>query len=278
MISIGDYNTLTILRETSVGLYLGNEEGEEILLPNKYVPETYEIGDELSVFCYLDHEERPVATNIKPFIKLGEFALLRVTEVSKFGAFLDWGLEKNLLVPYSEQTIKMSEGKWYLVYLYLDETTNRLVATTKINNFLSNDELTIEKFEEVDLLVSRFTDIGIEVIINQKHKGLVYNNEVFEDVAVGDKRRGVVKKIREDHKIDVSFQQLGFKNIEPSAEKILSFLEKNNGFLGLHDKSDPEDIEAILGMSKKSFKKAIGNLYKEKKIQLTDAGIRLITK
>ncbi|GLB49165.1 CvfB family protein [Neptunitalea lumnitzerae] len=278
MIQLGVFHKLPILRERSVGLYLGdiNKEEDQILLPSKYVPEDFTIGDELEVFCYLDHEERPIATTLKPFITLNEFALLKVLEVNKYGAFLEWGLEKNLFVPFREQARKMVEGKWYLVYLYLDETTNRLVASSKTNNFISNEELTVEKFDEVDIIVSRYTDLGVEVIINNKHKGLVYNNEIFEDLSLGEKRKGVIKKIREDNKIDVSLQQIGFKNIEPSSAKVLEFLERNNGFLGLHDKSSPEDIEAILGMSKKSFKKSIGHLYKEKVIVIEENGIKLV--
>ncbi|GLB53828.1 GntR family transcriptional regulator [Neptunitalea chrysea] len=278
MIQLGVYNKLPILRDTSVGLYLGdiNNEEQQILLPNKYVPETFEIGDVLEVFCYLDHEERPVATTLEPFVVLNSFALLKVIQVTEIGAFLDWGLEKHLFVPFREQARKMVEGKWYVVYLYLDETSGRLVGSSKTNNFISNEELTIEKLDEVDLIVSRFTDLGVEVIINQKHKGLVYNNEIFEDLSLGEKRRGVIKKIREDHKIDVSFQQLGYKNIEPSSQKVLEFLKRNNSFLGLHDKSTPEDIEAILGMSKKSFKKSIGYLYKLKIIEIKENGIYLL--
>lgn len=272
---IGDYNTLTIRRESPFGLYLGNESGEEILLPNKYVPNEYNMGDSLEVFCYLDHEERPVATTLTPFITIHKFALLRVAEVNTAGAFMEWGLEKHLFVPFKEQYDKMIEGKWYLVYMYLDDKTNRLVASSKIDHFLSNDDLTVERFDEVDLIVYRFTDLGVEVIVNQKHKGLVYNNEIFEDVSTGEERKGVIKKIRDDHKIDVSFQQLGYKNIDPTAQKIMEFLVKNKGFLGLHDKSDPQDVEAILGMSKKSFKKGIGSLYKERKITIAENGIYL---
>ena len=276
MIKIGQYNTLTILRETSVGLFLGDEEGNDILLPNKYVPNLYDIGDNLSVFCYLDHDERPVATTIEPYINLNDFAMLKVMEVNKVGAFLDWGLEKHLFVPFKEQARKMEEGKWYLVYLYLDDETGRLAASSKTNQFISNEELTVEENEEVDLIVSRFTDLGTEVIINKKHKGLVYNDETYERLKLGERKKGFIKKIREDHKIDVSLQPLGVKVIEPSAEKVLDALKRNRGFLGLHDKSEAEDISSILGMSKKTFKKAIGSLYKQKKILIKEDGIYLL--
>ncbi len=275
MISIGQYNKLKILRETSVGLFLGNNEGDDILLPNKYVPEFFEIDDELNVFCYLDHSERPVATTLSPYIKINEFALLQAVVVNDIGAFLDWGLEKHLFVPFKEQARKMEQGKWYLVYMYLDEETDRLVGSSKTNHFLNNDVLTVNELEEVDLIVSRYTDLGVEVIINQKHKGLVYNNEIFREVKLGESLKGVIKKIREDNKIDVSLQIIGYENIEPSSEVILQKLKANNGFLNLHDKSSPEEIKRVLEMSKKTFKKAIGSLYKKKRIVINDDGIRL---
>lgn len=276
MIQIGEYNTLEILRETSVGLFLGDEEGNDILLPNKYVPQEYEIGDTLAVFCYLDHEERPIATTLIPKITRNKFALLKTVEVNKIGAFLDWGLEKHLFVPYKEQARPMEEGKRYLVYAFLDDESNRMVASSKTNQYISNEELSVELYEEVALIVSRFTELGVEVIINEKYKGLVYNDEIYNDLKLGQNLKGYIKKIRPDNKIDVSLQPIGYKNIEPSSQKVLDALNKNNGFLGLHDKSDPEDVKAILGMSKKSFKKAIGSLYKDKHILIQEDGIKLI--
>ncbi|WP_335965330.1 S1-like domain-containing RNA-binding protein [Galbibacter sp. PAP.153] len=276
MIQIGEYNTLEILRETSVGLFLGDDDGNDILLPNKYVPEHYEIGDTLAVFCYLDHEERPIATTLTPKITKDTFALLKAVEVNNIGAFLDWGLEKHLFVPFKEQARKMEAGKWYLVYAYLDDETDRMVASSKTNQYMDNDVLTVEAYQEVELIVSRFTEIGVEVIINQKHKGLVYNDEIFEDLKLGQHIKGYVKKIREDHKIDISLQPIGFKNLEPASQKVLEAIKRSHGFLGLHDKSNPEDIKAILGMSKKSFKKAIGVLYKNKQILIKEDGISLV--
>jgi len=279
MIAIGKYNTLTILRDTKVGLFLGNgNEAEDILLPNKYVPNQFEIGDELTVFVYLDHEERPVATTLEPYILLNEFALLRVNYVNQVGAFMDWGMEKDILVPFKEQARPMEKGKRYLVYLYLDEKTNRLVASSKTNQFLNNDHLTVEKGDEVDLIVSHITEIGINVIINEQHKGLVYKDEVYDDaIRTGDRMRGYIKTIRPDNKIDVSLQKLGFENIEPNAQKILDELKASRGFLRLHDNSHPEDIKTVLKMSKKTFKKAIGSLYKDKLIAIKEDGIYLIT-
>jgi len=277
MIEIGKYNTLKILRDTKVGLFLGNEEGEDILLPNKYVPKEFEIGDELAVFVYLDHEERPVATTLEPYVLLNEFALLRVNYVNQIGAFMDWGLEKDLLVPFREQARPMEKGKRYLIYCYLDEKTNRLVASSKINQFLDNENLTVEQGEEVDLIVSHITDLGINVIINEKHKGLLYKDEVYDDaVRTGDRARGYIKTIRPDNKIDVSLQKQGYESIEPNAERILDELRASRGFLRLNDNSHPEDIRTVLKMSKKTFKKAIGLLYKEKRIEIKEDGIHLV--
>jgi len=276
MIALGQFNKLEILRHTSVGLFLGDEEDNDILLPNKYVPETYEIGEKLEVFCYLDYDERPVATNLDPGIIVGEFQLLKVVEVNEIGAFLDWGLEKHLLVPFREQRSKMQEGQWYVVHCYLDEKSNRLVASNKIDKFLSNDELTVKVREKVELVITRQTDLGWEVIINNKHKGLVYANEIFKKIAVGDIMAGVIKAIRSDHKIDVSLQPLGEKILEPAANKIYETLMAHGGFLPLHDKSDPELIREELQMSKKTFKKGVGTLYKARKIEIQTDGIHAI--
>jgi uncharacterized protein len=275
MIEIGKYNTLKIVRDTQVGLYLSDGK-EDILLPNKYVPREFEVGEELIVFVYLDHEERPVATTLEPYIYLNEFALLRVNYTNKFGAFLDWGLEKDLFVPFREQARPMEKGKRYLVYMYTDEKSNRLVGTSKINQFLSNDELTVEVGEEVDLIISHITEMGINVIINEQHKGLMYKDQVYEDLRTGDRMKGYIKHIRPDNKIDVSLQKAGFENIEPNAEKVLDELRASRGFLRLNDDSHPEDIKTVLKMSKKTFKKAIGTLYKQKLIEIKDDGIYLV--
>lgn len=282
MIEIGKYNTLTVLRDTKVGLFLGNPEADpdgihDILLPNKYVPNVFEIGEKLTVFIYLDHEQRPVATTLEPYILLNEFALLRVNYVNQVGAFMDWGMEKDILVPFKEQARPMEKGKRYLVYLYMDEKTNRLVASSKTNQFLNNDVLTVEKGEEVDLIVSHITEIGINVIINEKHKGLVYKDEVYDDaIRTGDRMRGYIKTIRPDNKIDVSLQIQGYLNIEPNAKVILDELKASRGFLRLNDNSHPEDIKTVLKMSKKTFKKAIGSLYKDKLIEIKEDGIYLL--
>lgn len=275
MINIGEYNTLKILRDTDPGLFLGDDEDNDVLLPNKYVPEQFEIGDELSVFVYLDHEERPVATTLKPHIKPGEFALLRCNYTNEFGAFLDWNLEKDLFCPFKEQAFKMRKGDWYLVYCYMDEETNRLVASSKTNSFLSNKELSVKQFDEVDLIVSHPSEIGMNVIVNELHLGLIFKDDLFKEISVGDRLKGIVKKIRPDNKLDISLGQIGYRNIEPNAKLILQELEDNSGFLALTDKSDPEEIKEILQMSKKVFKKALGSLYKQRVITLKEDGIYL---
>ena len=283
MIEIGKYNTLTILRDTKVGLFLGNPEKDpegihDILLPNKYVPQEFEIGEEFTVFVYLDHEERPVATTLEPYILLNEFALLRVNYTNQIGAFMDWGMEKDILVPFKEQARPMEKGKRYLVYLYMDEKTNRLVASSKTNQFLKNENLDIEKGQEVDLIVSHITEIGINVIINEKFKGLLYKDEAYDDaIRTGDRMRGYIKTIRPDNKIDVALQIQGYESIEPNSEKILDELRANRGFLRLNDNSDPDDIKTVLKMSKKTFKKAVGALYREKLIEIKDDGIYLVS-
>ncbi|MDA0176756.1 MULTISPECIES: CvfB family protein [Mesoflavibacter] len=275
MIQLGEYNTLEILRDTEPGLFLGDNEGNEVLLPNRYVPAQFNIGDQIEVFVYLDNEERIIATTTTPFIKNGEFAMLRCNEVSKYGAFLDFGLVKELFCPFKEQAFPMKKGGWYLVRCYIDEKTERLVASSKTNRFLDNTTLTVEQFEEVDLIASHPSDIGMNVIVNGKHLGLIYNDNIFQDISVGDKLKGIVKKIRPGNKLDIALGQIGYRNIEPNAKKILEELEDNSGFLALNDKSDPEVIKDILQMSKKSFKKAIGTLYKQKTILIKEDGIYL---
>ena len=272
---IGHYNTLKIARETKVGLFLTDGK-DDVLLPLKYLPKEYKIGDELIVFVYLDHEERPVATTLEPYILLDEFGLLRVNYVNNIGAFLDWGLEKDILVPFKEQARPMEKGKRYLVYAYMDQKTDRIVASSKTNQFLDNENLSVTVGDEVDLIISHITELGINVIINDIHKGLLYKDQVYDDIRTGDRMRGYIKNIRPDKKIDVSLQKLGYENIEPNAEKILDELRASRGFLRLNDDSNPEDIKTVLKMSKKTFKKAIGSLYKDKLIEIKEDGIYLV--
>jgi len=276
MINLGEYNTLEILRDTEPGLFLGDGEDGEVLLPNRYVPNVFEIGDNIEVFVYLDNEERPVATTDHPYIKKGDFALLRCNQVTDYGAFLDWGLVKELFCPFREQAFKMKAGGWYLVHCYLDDESERLVASSKTNSFLDNKELTVSQFDEVDLIVSHPSELGMNVIVNNTHLGLIFNDDIYKDISVGDRLKGLVKKVRPDNKLDISLNQIGYRNIEPNAEYILNELHDNGGFLPVHDKSNPETIKDLLQMSKKSFKKAIGSLYKERQIQIKEDGIYLL--
>jgi len=278
MIEIGKHHELEIDRQRIPGLYLINEDGDEVLLPNKYIPEAFEVGDKLNVFVYLDHEERPVATTINPFVTVNSFAYLKCVEVSKIGAFLNWGLEKHLLVPFKEQAYEMKKGGSYLVYVYLDEKTDRLVASSKTNRFLSNNLVLLSSFDEVEVIASHPSDKGWNVIVNQKHLGLVYADEIFQKITVGDKMTGYVKKVRSDNKIDITLQKHGFRAIEPNAQIVLNMLKAEGGFLALHDKSSPEDIKDVLQLSKKNFKKAIGTLYKQRIIKIETDGISLIEK
>ena len=278
MIEIGKYNKLKAIRLTPPGMFLAEEGNEEevVLLPNKYIPQDFEVDQEIDVFIYRDSEDRIIATNLEPKIKLEEFASLVVKDVNDTGAFLDWGLEKDLMVPYREQQKKMRVGDKYIVYLYLDVDTNRLAATSKIDRFLEKDNLTVTFGDQVDLLIGDTTDLGVNVIINNIHKGLIYHNEIFKKIFPGDKTIGFIKDIREGNKIDVSLQRQGYQNIEPTAAVILEKLKANKGFLNLNDNSDPDTIMHKMQMSKKTFKKAIGVLFKQRLISIEEDGIRLL--
>ncbi|MEZ2414105.1 S1 RNA-binding domain-containing protein [Muriicola sp. E247] len=278
MIELGNYNELTILRSTSVGLFLGDDDVDDLLLPAKYEPEDFEIGDKIEVFCYLDHEERPIATTLKPFVKRNSFAYLRVAEVNEIGAFMDWGLEKHLLVPYREQRNKMVAGTWEVVYCYLDEKSFRLVGSSRLSKFLNNETVNLRVNEEVSLLVYRQSELGWDVVVNNMHRGLIFHSDVFQKIQVGDALQGFVKQIRPDKKLDIVLQPMGLKALEPAADQIFQVLQEQGGFLKLNDSSSPEEIRSVLSMSKKTFKKAIGTLYKDKKISLEEDGIYLVTK
>lgn len=274
---IGRYHELTILRETDPGLYLGDDQDQEVLLPHKHKPEEYEIGDTVRVFVYLDNEERPIATSLESLITLNSFAYLHCNEVTKHGAFMDMGIEKDLFVPFKEQARPMKSGSWYVVYMYLDEKSNRLVGSSKTQRFLSNENLTVAKYDEVEILITHITERGANAVVNGLHKGLIYSEDIFEDLRTGDRIKAFVKKIRNDNKIDLVLHSPGYRSIEPNAKYVLEELQAAGGFLALHDKSDPEAIKNELGLSKKSFKKAIGSLYKDKQIVITEDGIQLAT-
>lgn len=278
MMEIGKHTTLVILRETDPGLYLGaNMDAEDVvLLPHKYKPESFEIGDKIEVFIYLDYDERLIATTLEPHVLLNSFGYLRCAAVSNHGAFMEWGLEKHLFVSFKEQARPMKVDNWYIVYLYLDEQTNRLAGASKTNQFLQNETITIKQYDEVNILVTHLTEKGANVIINGVHKGLIYIEDIFEDIRTGDRMKAYIKKIREDNKIDLVLQTLGYKSIEPNAQFILDELKAAGGFIALHDKSSPDAIKDLLGLSKKSFKRAIGSLYKDKQITIKEDGIELI--
>ena len=277
MIEIGRYNKLRILSQNTIGLLLGDKSGESVLLPKKYCPESYELDDEIKIFVYLDNKGNKIATNVIPKILFNEFALLKVTAVTDVGVFMDWGMEKELFVPFREQTQKMEEGRWYIVYLDLDKKTDRLYASSRIERHLQNEVLTVVGNEKVHLLVLHKTDLGFSVIINNAHKGLVFKNEIFKKLNIGDKLNGFVKKIHEDNKIDISIQPIGYTNfIDKNTKLVYNALLKNNGFLAVTDKSSPDEISQQFGMSKKAFKKSLGALYKQRKIKLLPDGIELI--
>ncbi len=273
---IGEYAELRVAKLVDFGVFLEGDNEALILLPNRYVPPKTKLDDKIRVFIYRDSEDRIIATTLKPKAVVGEFATLKVKSVSKVGAFLDWGLAKDLLVPFSEQKDKMRENESYLVYVYLDETTGRIVATEKVERILSNHEITYQVNDEVQILIGRKTCLGYQVLIHNDALGLLYENEIFEEVKTGDYKTAYIKKIRDDGKIDVSFQQQGYANEIPKLSKqVLGLLEINNGFLPLNDKSSPGEISKSLQMSKKNFKKAIGNLYKQKRIEIKNNGIEL---
>lgn len=276
MIEIGKTNSLTILRDTPPGMYLSDGGDEVVLLPAKFIEPEFKINDQIDVFIYKDSQDRLIATRYKPYVEINQFAYLNVTEVNQVGAFLDWGLEKDLFVPFKEQKVKMMEAYSYVVYVYLDELTQRIVASSKVNKFISNEVLEVEQGEEVDLLVYNKTDLGFTCIINGIHKGLIYHNDLFTDLEVGDSVKGYIKLIRENNLIDLSLQNLGFKHVLSSTDLILEYLRANEGFMNLTDKTSPDIIERKFNMSKATFKKSIGVLYRQRKVTLHDDGVRLV--
>jgi predicted RNA-binding protein (virulence factor B family) len=274
-IQVGAYNTLHVTRKVDFGFYL--EDGAEgILLPKRFAPRTLRVGDELTVFVYHDSDNRLIATTQKANAVVGEIAKMKCVSVTKQGAFLDWGLMKDLFVPKSKQLGGMREGASYLVKLYIDEQTGRVAATEKIDALLSNDELTVKEKDIVDLVVYRRSELGYVVIINNLHTGLMHSNEIFTELQPGDKLTGFIKTIRPDNKIDVVAGKPGFQKVEDEASKILRLLQENNGYLPYHDKSDPQEIYDFFGMSKKTFKMTTGNLYKQQKIVFAQTGIQLV--
>lgn len=276
MLQLGRFNNLTINRLSPHGLYVGDGT-TELLLPNKYVPESYELGDYIDVFVFKDSEDRLTATTLEPYAQVGEFAFLEAKDLNSSGAFLDWGLEKDLFVPFKEQNDRMAKGRAYIVYLYVDSVTERIVATSKINKFTENHlTIDVKEGDTVDIMIYKYTDLGVKVIANNKYWGMLFLNEIFKNLRIGEKMTAIVKKIREDGKLDLTLQQNGMAIVSEIQTLILEKLEENDGFLPYNDNSSPEDIYRYFNVSKKVFKKTIGTLFKEKKITLADSGIHLV--
>ncbi len=274
---IGKTNKLITARSTDNGYYLTDNDGNEVLLPNAYVADDLKIGDEIEVFVYKDSEDRIVATTLKPYVQFEEFAYLKVKEVNDYGAFMDWGLPKDLMVPFAEQTEKMKEENWYLIFLLEDEQTERLIGSSKVNEFTFTTEIDVNTGDEVDLLLYNMTELGMNAIVNNMYKGLIFKSDIHKNIKPGDRIKGFVKQVREDGKIDIILEPAGYKNsIDKNSDIILSALKENNGFLNLTDKNTPEEIKRILGLSKKAFKNGLGNLYKQKIVELNEDGIKLL--
>ena len=278
MLNLGTHCILSVARKIDHGYILKEDKGDEVLLPNKLAERDLQKGENVRVFIYKDGEERITATMQNPKITLNSIANLEVKALTRHGAFLDWGLDKDLFLPHRERTEKLVKGESYLVYLYLDEETNRLAASMKIDRYLDNSSITVEEKDKVDVWILDKTDLGYNVAINNKYRGLIYHNTIFSDIATGDKETGYIKQIRSDHKIDVTLRPIGYNKVEARADSILDQLKKSEGYLDLHDKSDPDEIKKRLEMSKKTFKKAIGLLYKKDIIDIKEDGIYLTEK
>jgi len=276
-IEIGKYNRLGVQTRSDFGVYLGTGD-DRILLPNKYVPETLSVGDFLDVFVYTDSEDRPVATTLTPAGVVGDFVFLIAKDVTPFGTFMDWGLEKDLLVPRNEQQDRMEPGKKYLVKICQDERTNRVYGTTQISANCDKNTRDLKVGQPVDLMVHSITTIGIMAVVDNRYYGMIYLNETYQKLFIGDTYKGYVMRIREDGKIDLSMKKPGYSSVPKSADVILYRLNKSGGFIPCHDKSSPEEIRKRFSMSKKEFKRAVGSLYKKRLIELKDNGIGLIKK
>jgi uncharacterized protein len=273
-IKVGEYNTLRVARAFDFGMYLG-EDKDVVLLPKRFIPPGVEVGDMLKVFVYHDSENRLIATTQQPIGIVGDIVNLQAVSVTNQGAFMDWGLMKDLFVPKAKQLMGMRVGGFYIVKIYLDEQTGRVAATEKIEHFLSNENLTVKEQDPVDMLVYRRTDIGYTVIINNQHTGVLHFNDIFQEIGVGDRLKGFIKNIREENKIDVAIGKMGYSRVEDEAGKVLRLLQENDGYLPYNDKSNPDDIYSFFGMSKKTFKMTTGNLFKARKIIFTQTGIKL---
>jgi len=274
---LGQINHLKIVRKVDFGFYLDGENLGEILMPKRYIFPDMKIGDTIDVMLYLDGEERLLATTEIPFAQVGDFAYLKVNKIENVGAFLDWGLSKELLVPFSEQKVKMEEGKSYVVHVYIDKITDRITGSMKLEKFINKEKPEYTINQEVDLLIWTLTDVGYKAIINNQHIGVIYKNEIFRKISNGQKMKGYIKKIRDDDKIDLTLDKIGYTKIDSFAQLILNAIEKSGGFLPYNDKTDPEIIYNIFGMSKKVFKQSIGNLFKQRYIEITPEGIKKLS-
>jgi len=277
MIEIGNYNTLEVLKELDFGMYLDAGPFGEILIPTRYIPAGTEIGDDLKVFIYTDSEDRLIATTLDPLAKVGDIAYLKVKQVDRYGAFLEWGIPKDLFIPYREQHVEMEEGRSYLVKVLLDEMSDRVIGSSRLDRHLKNIAEGLEEGQEVDLLLASRSDMGYKAVVNGEYWGLIYANEVFTELRQGQQIKGYVKKIRPDGKLDISLQKQGYQQVIPkAAEQLLNQIKDYDGYLPLTDKSPPDEIYDLLQMSKKAFKKSVGMLYKQRLIKIEDKGIRLV--
>ena len=275
-IELGKFNQLEVVKEVDFGVYLdGGEEGE-ILLPTRYVPEDCKIGDILNVFLYLDMDERLIATTLTPFVQVGQFACLEVSWVNQYGAFLNWGLMKDLFVPFREQKMKMQVGRKYVVHAHLDEESYRIVASAKVERYLSKEKPEYAAGEEVNVLIWQKTELGFKAIIDNKYSGLLYENEIFSSIETGMEMKAFVKQVREDGKVDLILQKPGFEKVDDFAKTLLDYIKEQGGRIHLNDKSPAEDIYDTFGVSKKTFKKGVGDLYKKRLITLHEDGIALV--
>lgn len=275
-IRLGDYNLMTVVKEVDFGVYLDGGEMGEILLPARYVPDSCKPGDELDVFLYLDNEERLVATTLRPLAKVGDFACLEVAWINRYGAFLNWGLMKDLFCPFREQKKTMEIGKSYVVHVHVDDDSYRIMASARVERYFSQERPTYNSGDEVDLMIWQKTELGFKVIVDNKFPGLIYKDQIFKAVRTGDRMRGYIQEVRPDGKIDVSLQPAGRRQTEEFSDTLLNYIKDNGGRCALGDKSPAEDIYQEFGVSKKVFKKAVGDLYKKRLITIGDEGLTLV--
>ena len=277
-VRLGRYNQLEVVKEVDFGVYLDGGDDGEILLPARYVPEDCQPGDMLNVFIYLDNEERLVATTLTPYAQVGDFACLEVAWTNQYGAFLDWGLMKDLFVPFREQKNKMEKGERYVVHVHLDEDSYRIMASAKVERYLSNDMPPYHPGDGVEILVWQRTDLGYKVIVDNRFGGLIYATDVVRPLSTGTKTEAYVRQVRPDGKIDIVLQPDGPRKVDDFAEVLLDYIRQHDGFTTFQDKTPAEDIYATFGVSKKTFKKAVGDLYKKHLVTLEEGGIRLCEK